>query len=128
MIFFLVVVLDKKEEFEIENLDFEIIFVYLEKSCIIDRFEFGVLCYQLVDVEFTVRDMVLVVVRIKFDFIFFSDLTRDEKIKVSYQEYYQLYTCCVGNGIGLKGLKNLIVIYFKQIVVDLLVELYFCEI
>lgn len=45
MIFFLVVVLDKKEEFEIENLDFEIIFVYLEKSCIIDRFEFGVLCY-----------------------------------------------------------------------------------
>uniref|UniRef100_K1RSP2 Autophagy-related protein 2 n=1 Tax=Magallana gigas TaxID=29159 RepID=K1RSP2_MAGGI len=72
---------DKKEEFEIENLDFETIPAHLEKSCIIDRSEPGVLCHQSADVESTVRDMVSVAVRIKLDSTPLSDLTRDEKIK-----------------------------------------------
>lgn len=72
---------DKKEEFEIENLDFEMIPVHLEKSCIIDRSEPGVLCHQSADIESVVRDMVSVAVRIKLDSTPLSDLTRDEKIK-----------------------------------------------
>lgn len=88
MIFFSAAVPDKKEEFEIENLDFETIPAHLEKSCIIDRSEHGVLCHQSADVESTVRDMVSVAVRIKLDSTPLSDLTRDEKIKVSYQEHY----------------------------------------
>lgn len=78
---------DKKEEFEIENLDFEMIPAHLEKSCIIDRSEPGVLCHQSADIESVVRDMVSVAVRIKLDSTPLSDLTRDEKIKVSYQEH-----------------------------------------
>lgn len=88
MIFFSAAAPDKKEEFEIENLDFETIPVHLEKSCIIDRSEPGVLCHQSADVESTIRDMVSVAVRIKHDSTPLSDLTRDEKIKVSYQEHY----------------------------------------
>lgn len=79
---------DKKEEFEIENLDFEMIPAHLEKSCIIDRSEPGVLCHQSADIESAVRDMVSVAVRIKLDSTPLSDLTRDEKIKVSYQEQH----------------------------------------
>lgn len=114
IIFFSAAVPDKKEEFEIENLDFETIPAHLEKSCIIDRSEPGVLCHQSADVESTVRDMVSVAVRIKLDSTPLSDLTRDEKIKVSYQEHYQLHTCFAGNGTGLKGSKNLTVIHFKH--------------
>ncbi|XP_062621343.1 autophagy-related protein 2 homolog B-like, partial [Saccostrea cucullata] len=72
---------DKKEEFEVRNLDFETIPAHLENCCIIYRSEPGIQCHQTGDIESEVRDMVSVAIKIKLDSTPLSDLTRDEKIK-----------------------------------------------
>lgn len=86
MLFFfkIAAVADKKEEFEIQNLDFETVPGHLEGCCLIQRSEPGVLCHQSGDMESAVRDMVSVAVKVKVDSSPLNDLTRDEKIKVRY--------------------------------------------
>ncbi|XP_022329168.2 autophagy-related protein 2 homolog B-like [Crassostrea virginica] len=74
-------VADKKEEFDIQTLDFETVPGHLEGCCLIQRSEPGVLCHQSGEMESAVRDMVSVAVKVKVDSSPLNDLTRDEKIK-----------------------------------------------
>jgi hypothetical protein len=77
------VVSNIKEEFEIKNLDFDTIPSHMEKCCLIYKSEPGIHCHRAGDVESITKDMVSVAVKIKLDSTPLSDLTRDEKIKVS---------------------------------------------